>query len=71
MSKIMAVLLLAYSILALDQYIEQFRYWCAEQKEENKRERLRRKAIQTNRDLYKVTKEPYYMERVKELELWK
>lgn len=67
MGKIMAVLLLAYSILALDQYIEQFRSWTSSIREHAKQRRLRRKAIETNLMLYSMTGEEYYIERVKAL----
>ena len=67
MGKIMAVLLLVYSILALDQYIEQFRSWTSSIREHTKQRRLRRKAIETNLMLYSMTGEEYYIERVKAL----
>ena len=68
MGRIMAILFLLYGILALDQYVEQFRYWLEQQQEGNKRKRLRRKAIETNLMLYRHTGEEYYIERVRVLE---
>ena len=67
MGKIMAVLLLAYGLLSLVDYIGQFRSWTSNLKEHAKQRRLRRKAIETNLMLYSMTGEEYYIERVKAL----
>ena len=67
MGKIMAVLLLAYGLLSLVDYIGQFRSWTSSIREHAKQRRLRRKAIETNLLLYSMTGEEYYIERVKAL----
>ena len=67
MSKIMAVLLFAYGLLSLVDYIGQFRNWTSRIREHAKQCRLRRKAIETNLMLYRHTGEEYYIERVKAL----
>lgn len=67
MGKIMAVLLLAYGLLALVDYIGQFRDWTGSLRKHAKQRRLRRKAIETNLMLYRHTGEEYYIERVKAL----
>ena len=67
MGKLMALLLLAYGLLSLVDYIGQFRSWTSSIREHAKQRRLRRKAIETNLMLYSMTGEEYYIERVKAL----
>lgn len=67
MGRLMAVLLLAYGLLSLVDYIGQFRSWTSRIRDHAKQRRLRRKAIETNLMLYRHTGEEYYIERVKAL----
>lgn len=68
MGRLMAVLLLAYGLLSLVDYIGQFRSWTGSLRKHAKQRRLRRKAIETNLMLYRHTGEEYYIERVRVLE---
>lgn len=68
MGRLMAVLLLAYGLLSLMDYIGQFRSWTSRIRDHAKQRRLRRKAIETNLMLYRHTGEEYYIERVRVLE---